>query len=166
MMYTEEQIENAYELGFKYHAARAFCPQCAIAALMDTIGDIDEAVFIASQGLSGGTASCGCGTCGALAGGILVIGSRFGRDRVSFERGEKHRKISLVSKELCDKFFEVYGGLTCAQVQTAIMGRSFNLWDPAEKQLFDEMGGHSEKCPSVVGNAAKWTIEILNKYEN
>ncbi len=166
MKYSDERIVNAYNLGFKYHAARGFCPQCAVAALMDSIGDIDETVFKASQGLSGGTASCGCGTCGALAGGILVIGTRFGRDRASFDQGEQDRKISLVSRDLCDKFFEVYGGLTCAQVQTAIMGRSFNLWDPAEKQLFDEMGGHSEKCPSVVGNAAKWTIEILNKYEN
>ena len=50
MMYTEEQIENAYELGFKYHAARGFCPQCAIAALMDTIGDIDEASFYCVTG--------------------------------------------------------------------------------------------------------------------
>ena len=41
------------------------------------------------------------------------------------------------------------------------MGRSFNLWDREDYKAFLEAGGHTDKCPVVVGNAAKWAVEIL-----
>ncbi len=165
MKYSDELISKAYQLGYQFEATRGNCPQCVLAALMDTIGGIDEKIFQSAYGLHGGTVSNGVGTCGALAGAIIAIGTRYGRDRVAFDRGEKECKNDVLARELCNKFFEVYGGLTCTKVQTAIMGRSFNMKDPEERKLFLECGGHVDKCTSVVGNAAKWTIEILNQFE-
>mgnify|MGYP000981605103 CR=1 FL=1 len=165
MAYSIEQMEKAYAAGYQYQATRGFCPQCVLAALQDAIGGVDETVFRAAQGLSGGTASCGSGTCGALAGGILMIGTRFGRSREAFDQDDADRRISQISKELTDRFLITYGDYTCAGIQKSCLGRSFNLWDAAEKQLFNDLGGHSEVCGAVVGNAAKWTIEILNQYE-
>ncbi|RSD33523.1 MAG: CGCAxxGCC family protein, partial [Methanohalophilus sp.] len=28
-------------------------------------------------------------------------------------------------------------------------------------EAFEEAGGHDDKCPSVTGNAAKWTAKVL-----
>ncbi|HPB40979.1 MAG TPA: C-GCAxxG-C-C family protein, partial [Flexilinea sp.] len=84
MSYSKEVAEKAYQLAFEYEANKGSCSQCVLAAIMDTIGGIDESVFKAAQGLSGGTVSCGTGTCGALAGGITILGSRVGRTRQEF----------------------------------------------------------------------------------
>ncbi len=165
MSYSKEVAEKAYQLAFEYEANKGSCSQCVLAAIMDTIGGIDESVFKAAQGLSGGTVSCGTGTCGALAGGITVLGSRVGRTRQEFDEDIKNRRVVEIGRKLADKFIQTYGGITCKEVQTANMGRSYNLADPVENQQFAAAGGHAEKCASVAGNAARWTIEILNELE-
>ncbi|MEM3004486.1 MAG: hypothetical protein QXK96_04235, partial [Candidatus Bathyarchaeia archaeon] len=33
--------------------------------------------------------------------------------------------------------------------------------DPKDREEFDRAGGHTDKCPDVVGKAARWTVEIL-----
>jgi len=40
-------------------------------------------------------------------------------------------------------------------------GRSYNLLDPKEYEELEKARGHSEKCPSVVGKATRWTVELL-----
>jgi hypothetical protein len=41
------------------------------------------------------------------------------------------------------------------------MGRPFYLRDTEERKKFDEAGGHTDKCTSVVGRAAAWSAEII-----
>jgi hypothetical protein len=60
-----------------------------------------------------------------------------------------------------ERFESEYGGSRCADVQTKLMGRSFDLLDPVDWEEFLKAGGHDTHCPSVVGNAVKWTIEVL-----
>ena len=68
-----------------------------------------------------------------------------------------------VAKWLPKKYMEEYGSINCVNIQFQIYGRPFYLEDPDEMKKLEEAGGHSnpEKCPRVVGNAAKWTMEIL-----
>jgi hypothetical protein len=63
--------------------------------------------------------------------------------------------------KLHDKFINEYGSILCKDIQKKIMGRSFNLWDPKDYEEFEKAGGHTDKCPDVVGKAAEWTVEIL-----
>jgi hypothetical protein len=42
-----------------------------------------------------------------------------------------------------------------------LFGRTFNLMDSKDYEAFIKAGGHVDKCPSVSGNAAKWTVEII-----
>ena len=48
-------------------------------------------------------------------------------------------------------------------LQQKFYGRQFFFLDPDEMVKFDKAGGHSDptKCIRVVGNAARWTMEIL-----
>ncbi|MDY6827640.1 MAG: hypothetical protein SVV67_10865 [Bacillota bacterium] len=41
------------------------------------------------------------------------------------------------------------------------MGRSYLIMDPEQRRLFEEAGGHDDKCPSAVGRGASFTGEIL-----
>ena len=41
------------------------------------------------------------------------------------------------------------------------MGQTYRLNKPDEWDQFIEAGGHSEKCPMVVGKAARWAAEII-----
>ena len=159
-MDKKQTIEKAYALGHKFEQKYGTCSQCTLAALQDTIGGIDDAVFKASHALAGGSAKTGQGTCGALAGGMLAISAWYGRERADLNTGLSTEASSL-AKILYDRFVAEFGSPICADVQEAIFGRSFNLWDPEEFRAFEEAGGHLDKCPDVVGKAAMWTAEIL-----
>ena len=162
MSYSKEVMDRAYELGKLYEPKLGSCSQCVLAALMETVGGVDEATFQAVQGISGGTVSYGTGTCGALAGGIVAIGARVGRTKAEFDSGIRNRKVVEVGRKLAAKFVKEYGGVTCHQVQTCTMGRPYDLMDDADHAYFTAGGGH-DLCGVVTGNAARWTIEVLNE---
>jgi len=157
----ENLPDNAYRLAFKYEAERGSCPQCVLAALMETLNVGDPATIKAIDAMAGGTALSTNGTCGALVGGLAAISSIFGRDYKSFSAGERKRRVFAYSKKLYDKFIEEYGSPVCKDVHMKLFGRTFNLLDPKEYDEFEKAGAHVDKCPSVAGNVAKWTAEII-----
>lgn len=158
---SEDTLAKAYSIGFQYERDHGSCAQCVLAAIQESFpGLIDDAVFRAAHGLAGGGALSGQGTCGALSGGIMAISAAHGRERQNFAAGP-YRHASKKAKRLFDRFVEEYGSCICGQVQTKVMGRSFNLWDPDDYKAFDAAGGHRDKCPDVVGKAARWAAEIL-----
>ena len=74
MASREEVLRKAYELGFKYEQKYGGCTQCVIAAVFEALGlEVDEPVFKAGTGLSGGLGLCGEGTCRALLGASMAI---------------------------------------------------------------------------------------------
>jgi len=161
MKSKENLIEQAYRLAFKYEAERGSCPQCVLAALHETLNVGDPATIQAADAMAGGTALSTEGTCGALVGGLLAIGSVVGRSYKDFSAGERKRRVFQYAKKLYDKFIEEYGSPRCKDVQKKIFGRSFSLLDPKDYEEFEKAGAHVDKCPSVSGNAAKWAAEII-----
>jgi C_GCAxxG_C_C family probable redox protein len=161
MKSKDRLIENAYNLAFKYEAERGSCPQCVLAALMETLNVGDPATIKAIDAMAGGTALSTNGTCGALVGGLAAISSIVGRDYKSFSEGERKRRVFAYSKKLYDKFIEEYGSPVCKDVHMKLFGRTFNLLDPKEYDEFEKAGAHVDKCPSVAGNVAKWTAKII-----
>lgn len=161
MVSQNDILDTVYDRAFKYEAQRGSCPQCVLAALKETLDVGDEATFQASQGLSGGTALSSKGTCGALAGGMIALGSQVGRTYPEFTAGQRKRLVFKYTKLLYDKFVGQYGSPLCCDVQKKIFGRSYNLLDKEEYEAFENAGAHIDKCTSVAGNAAKWTAEII-----
>jgi C_GCAxxG_C_C family probable redox protein len=163
-MEKKQTTEKAYSLAYEFEQKYGACSQCVLAALQETVGSIADEVFKAAYALAGGGAKTGQGTCGALAGGMLAISAKYGRERTDFET-VRSTEASNLAKILYDRFVDEFGSPICATVQEAIFGRSFDLWDPEERQAFEKAGGHREKCPMVVGKAAMWTAEILLEAE-
>jgi C_GCAxxG_C_C family probable redox protein len=161
-MESKEQLLNkAYDLAFNYEAERGSCPQCVLAALFETLNIGDEATIKSADALAGGTALSTKGTCGALVGGLLAISSIVGREYDDFCAGKTKRRVFQFSKQLYDKFIDEYGSPLCCDVHLKLFGRTFNLMDPKEYEEFDKAGAHVDKCPSVSGNVARWTAEII-----
>ena len=155
----EKKMEKAYQSGFKYERDYGSCPQCTFAAVREILGKESKEIFKAIDGLAGGLGRTTNGTCGALTGGVAAISQRYGRE--DFPNLGQREKCMALTKKLHDRFMEEYGSVICKDVQTKIMGRSYDFWNPKEREEFDKAGGHTEKCPDVVGKAAKWTVEIL-----
>jgi len=157
----EEILDKAYKLAFKYEAERGSCPQCVLAALYETLGVSDPKTIQAADAMAGGTALTTEGTCGALVGGLLAIGSVVGRTYEDFSAGERKRRFFHYSKKLYDKFYGEYECMRCKDIHKKLFGRTFNLLDPKDYAEFDKAGAHIDKCPVVSGNTARWAAEII-----
>lgn len=155
-----ELVERAYNIAYKYEQEYGNCPQCVIGAIQDVFGIIDDSVFKASHGLAGGVGLGSQGNCGAIAGAVMIISSLQGRERANFASG-RNRKSYKLSKVMADKFEEKYGGILCKEIQKKIMGRSFDLNIKDEFEAFEAAGGHDDKCPEVVGTAARYIAEMI-----
>lgn len=150
--------QEAYDFAHEYEATYGNCAQCVYVAVQDVLEIGDDATFKAAHTLAGGCALTSDGTCGALASGLLAIGSVYGRDKAQFAGG-RNKDSYRIAKRLVDRFTDEFGGVLCREVQTKLMGRSFNLWTDFKE--FEAAGGRKDKCPTVTGKAARWVVEIL-----
>lgn len=162
----KEQIkklgEKAYQLGYQYEQKYRGCAQCTIAAVLEVLNIDAPDLFKSGSALaSGGGLTCK-GSCGGFSGGSLVIGKLIGRRLEYFDddNENKMRAFRMV-KSLAEKFDETYGSVICQGIHEKLFGRHYDLWDDRQKIQFDKDGAHDDKCTSVVGNSARWTVEII-----
>jgi hypothetical protein len=66
-----------------------------------------------------------------------------------------------MAQRLRERYLWKYGSLLCQGAQERIFGRSYDLRSPQERELFEQAGAHVDKCPGVVGNVARWSVQIL-----
>lgn len=161
----ESVCKLVYDLAYFYEQEFGCCSQCVIAAIKNTVGtNISDDVFKASTGLGAGLAGAGY-ACGALTGGIIALGCFIGRDIKDFPDPEGKRfKTFELARRLVERFEREYGdcGGDCSAIQTKTMGRSYDMLK-GDREAFLADGGHDDKCPSVCGNAARWTVELLSE---
>lgn len=185
-MNKKDALEKAFELGVDYEIRATNCCQSTIAAIQDTIGFKNDDIFRAGSLLTGGRCFGTMGTCGALIGGAMVLGQLYGRPRTQFDIDSRREidnptqtpyfnpEVAKKGWELAYELFELflinYGGCICFEVSDKVIGRSkvepFIRNDSPARVLISSkirrISSHSkEGCGSVVGNAAKWTTEII-----
>lgn len=159
-------MEEVYRLAFNFEKEKHCCSQCTVAALQEVFQIKSEELFSTSFAFGGGFANTSEGTCGALAGGAIIISYLYGRRREEFFHGISNKKADYLTKKLYDRFVQEYGSCICKDVQKKIFGRSFNFWDEKEKEIFEKSGGHIDKCPAVVAKTAQWTFKIIEEEIN
>jgi C_GCAxxG_C_C family probable redox protein len=157
----EELLKRVYDSAFDYEHRFGGCTQSLLRSIQDSFGVITDDVIKAGHSMAGGTALACTGTCGSLNGGLMAISFFFGRPKDGFGREREFKDSYKLSMKLYNKFIEEYGSPLCPDVQKKIMGRSFDLRTREGNIEFDQAGGHEDKCPSVVGNTAVWTAELL-----
>jgi C_GCAxxG_C_C family probable redox protein len=155
----QELAEKAYQLAYDYDLQFGCCPQCVLAAVKETIGIVTDELITASHTLSGGGGLRGIGTCGALAGGLMALGAKFGRPRDQFGKG-RYLKSFQVAKELIDRFNEKYESISCNDIQEKYTGRTYDMWNQDEITEF-KSSCCKEACAELTGNIAKWVVEMM-----
>ena len=152
---------EAYASKFEknYHG----CAQCVLAALMEIFPRIQNPeAFKSATGLAGGVGLTVEGSCGGLTGGVMGIGLFYGRELQAIEDPEGLRFTSYrLAARLHERFVEEYGTSICGKIHKQVLGRTYRLNHSEEWDRFIEAGGHSEKCPLVVGKAARWAAEVI-----
>jgi hypothetical protein len=166
----DQLLQKAYDLGVAYEMNSFSCSQCTVASLFRIL-EFPDALVKASCSNAGGTAMQVVGTCGALVGGIMVLDYYFGRpfEHMSDKQVVQDPNINdlfvaqPIARALVDKYIREYGTITCANIQMQLYNRFFYFEDEGEFKKLEHAGAHSnpEKCPRIVGNAARWTLELL-----
>jgi len=165
----QELLDKAYELGSDFEKNSVGCSQCTVAAIHELL-EMDDIVVKVANSLSGGSGLQMLGTCGALSGGIIALDYYFGRpaERMSYQETIQAYKDEFFAATeapglLADRFVNEYGTFICAQLQRKLFGRFYWVKDPEEMEKINAAGAHSDpaKCSHIVGNAARWVMEIL-----
>ena len=152
--FPEEFKKMAEDLAYAYEVKYHGCSQAVIAPFVELLGIGDDAVTMAASCFAGGCTRCL--TCGALSGGLMVLGMKYGRRKI--EDGMKPLEESFqVGCELVDRFQGEYGATNCCE----LLGR--DLSDPAQVQEFMSSPEEQEKCFERVKKSAGWVAEIISK---
>ena len=160
-MVDDRKLAQVHETGFLAEKIHGGCCQCVLLAVKDLYG-VPPEVFKAASGLSGGIALTGEGPCGAFLGGAMLISSLYGRGIDNLSDRPSGRKAAAYVRQFKEYFDAEYGSFNCADIQRKIMGHGgFRLYVPDERQAFEALGGHDDKCTNVVGKAAVWLVKVL-----
>jgi hypothetical protein len=164
----EKAFKQAYDFDLKYGE----CSQATIYALQSIYNIKNRDVFKGMGALAGGGIHRCDGSCGVYSAGIFFIGLFFGRDLEDLDKDPEdiaaNKKLDILfylSDKLYKKFIKAYGSINCNDIQRKLLGRQYFLRDKDEIKKFIDNGGYSKNGgPKVVGNGAKWTVEILESF--
>lgn len=156
----EKLAEQAYQRAFELDAKYGCCPQCVLAAVKETTGEVSDDVIKAGHGLSGGGALIGEGVCGALTGGLLALSSKLGREADKLDQGRGMPNFQA-GRKLTDRFVKEYGGVSCQHLQQRFSGRTWDFWNAGEYKGFSAARG--DGCAHATGLVARWVVEMLAK---
>lgn len=157
-----ELREKILKLGHDVEARFGGCAQCVLYTLSETCMKIDPAVIKSATALMAGGVRSG-NSCGAFNGGLMAIASVTGREKSKMLDPDAVSKTAALGRKLYDRFMKEYGSVNCRDIQYAIMGKTYRMYDLEDFQRFLADGGHDDKCTNVVAKAALWTAEILDE---
>jgi C_GCAxxG_C_C family probable redox protein len=159
---TPETLDDiaakAYAKAHRYELDYGCCPQCLLTAVQETVGLVDDQLIKASHGLSGGGGLEGEGLCGALSGGLLALGARYGRERSKLAGGRGMNNFKK-AKELTDRFRDTFGGVTCRELQQQFTGRTYDMWNADEYKAFSDARG--DRCANCTATVTQWVVEMI-----
>jgi C_GCAxxG_C_C family probable redox protein len=152
--FPEQFKKLAEELASTYGPQFHGCAQIVVATFQEILGISDESILMAASCFAGGGKRCL--TCGAISGGFIILGLKYGRRRL--EDGVEAEEAALEPAcDLVDLFKEEYNTTDCCE----LTGYNFN--DPSQFQAFLESPEALDKCTERVSKVAGWVAEIISK---
>lgn len=160
-MTKEQAMEVAFQAGFEGERERFCCSQECFHGVSKALGIKNSLIFRCLSAFEGGTAITMEGTCGAVAGAMTAFSYFFGRTYDQWEEKNMVCDSSFMGQELIKRFKDRHGTIICGDILEKKMGRRFDFSKEEELKCYEEMGGHAKVCPTIVGLAAAWTVDIL-----
>ncbi|MBN1366632.1 MAG: C_GCAxxG_C_C family protein [Dehalococcoidales bacterium] len=156
----DDILNKAFSKAKQHEMESGDCAQCSLSGIFEALNIENEDVIKAATGLADGVGLTGDGHCGALSGGTMAISYLFGRSKADFGDMNKVLRACILSKQLHDQFIEKYGTCRCADIQKKLVGRFYNLYDPAEMEAALKVG-MADKCSTLVGEVARMATKIV-----
>jgi C_GCAxxG_C_C family probable redox protein len=102
--------------------------------------------------------------CGALIGGLMAIGSVYGRNDLDDWKG--YLATLPPSRRFCRRFEEQNGSTACADLLEGKLGKRYDLANRAEALKYAVAGGE-KACAEIISTAVHIAVEIIeNKLES
>ncbi|MFW6011109.1 MAG: C-GCAxxG-C-C family protein [Desulfosalsimonas sp.] len=132
------------------------CAKGSALALMEAFGLGDMEIIRAMAPFPG--LSMSGGICGPVTGGLVALGLYFSdKDPANFENIAHY----VAGREYIQRFRDIFGSLSCPDVQEQLLGRSYDPFAGAgELEAFNNSGAR-EKCPVAPGLGARTAAEII-----
>lgn len=93
--------------------------------------------------------------CGALTGGVLIVGLAHGRDRA--EDKETKEAVTAKAAEFVKRFAGVNGALRCRDLTGLDVGSEEGLQEYHAQNLH-------ERCSRIVSNAVRELLDLLDEW--
>jgi len=145
------------------------CSQSVLGALQENLGIGNEGIFKAATSLSGGATISEL--CGAVSGGLLAIGTVYGREQ--FQDGVNSHDDPICaenrrrSRSFLHKFRDEYGYLICRDIRYQTRGippfAQLLPPDPTPEDWarYDALYPNHHKCADVCAKAAELAAEAI-----
>ncbi len=127
------------------------CAQSVLLTLSEHWESKNELIPKIATGFGGGIGLCGS-VCGALTGGVMAIGIKYGANQPS---AEERRKCYDLSQQLYRKFEQKHGSTLCRKLVDYDLSDSMELEKAKKANVFEE------KCSEYI----RTVIEILIKFD-
>ena len=152
-------IDKAAELAYEYEQKYFGCAQTTVAGIVEAFGIGGPNILRASTCLAAGIARRGK-VCGALTGGLMMIGFLAGRD--DLEMFSQYQRGMDYGDTLYKKFTEEFGTDSCSEIQKMKFGKTFDLQRAEEREeLHKIMVEKQDGCQSVTGTGARLAAEVI-----
>lgn len=148
--FKEQARKKAYEYELQFHG----CSQAVVRTFQELLGLEDELVFKAAGPLCAGLGMSR--TCGALAGGVMVLGMKHGRARI--EDGIEGLLPGLLgAQKLVSEFEKEFGTTSCSEIAKV----DWMDFGAMMKAISDPE--FVERCAQVTGKTAEMVAEIIDE---
>ena len=127
------------------------CSQSVFSTLAPELGLDEETALKIGSAFGGGMSRHG-EVCGAVTGGLMSLGLKFGSASPDDEE-----KVREASQELMRQFKKTNGALLCRE----LLG--YHLIVPEEREKAKKSGVFGTICPLLVKNATELTEKIMNE---
>ncbi len=159
--YPEQFKKIAQEMASIYGPEFHGCAQVVTGTLMEILGISDDMVLKAASYFAGGSRRCL--TCGAISGGLIVLGMKYGqckKDENIETEVETEPETADPAMELIDCFLNEYKTVSCCELT------GFDFRDPEQFQQFKDTPEAKQKCSEKMSMVCGWVAEIISRRDN
>ena len=146
--FLEAVRKRAYEYDFNCHG----CSQAVVQCFLDVFEEDNAPLFMAASPFAAGMSMTG-NNCGALIGGLMILGVVFGRRNMA-DGLEGIIDGIRPARRLVKHFQGRFGTLNCRDLTQT------DLADPAKADAYFT-GGGLDRCAGVTGEVAAFVADLL-----
>ena len=146
--FVEDVKKRAFEMEMNSHG----CAQVVVQTFLDVFEEENLPLFMAASPFAAGMSLTG-NNCGALIGGLMILGTVFGRKDVN-EKMPGLLKGNRTMRKLVKYFNGKYNAVDCRDITKT------DLADPVKSKEFFDKGG-LEKCSNIIADVSGFVADLL-----